>query len=136
MIGVYDSGSGGLTALSHLLRLAPRADICYLGDLPHAPYGTKTRAELIPIIEENTLRFLALGAEHILVACVTASSLYSHLFHHISPYTATGKCEKRRMAKDQEVLVLKLLSLRCPVDLQVESGGEVQAGNTIMESSV
>ena len=26
------------------------------------------------------------------------SSLYSHLFHHISPYTATGKCEKRRMA--------------------------------------
>ena len=91
MIGVYDSGSGGLTALSHLLRLAPCADICYLGDLPHAPYGTKTRAELIPIIEENTLRFLALGAEHILVACVTASSLYSHLSpktqSHLYPIT-------------------------------------------------
>ena len=91
MIGVYDSGSGGLTALSHLVRLAPDADIFYRGDLAHAPYGTKSADELIPIIEENAARFFALGIEHILLACVTASSLYSLLSpetkSHLYPIT-------------------------------------------------
>lgn len=83
MIGVYDSGSGGLTALSHLVRLAPDADLFYRGDLKNAPYGIKSAAQLVPIIEENTNRFLSLGVEHILVACVTASSLYSYLSPNI-----------------------------------------------------
>lgn len=79
MIGVYDSGSGGLTAFAHLRRLAPDADIFYRGDLENAPYGTKTREELVPIIEKNAARFFSLGIEHILIACVTASSLYPYL---------------------------------------------------------
>ena len=91
MIGVYDSGSGGLTALTHLLRLAPSADICYRGDLSNAPYGTKSANELVPIIEQNTARLLSLGAAHILLACVTASSLYSYLSpkakSHLYPIT-------------------------------------------------
>ena len=57
MIGVYDSGSGGLIALSQLIRLAPSVDIAYRGDLANAPYGKKTREQLLPIIEENAERF-------------------------------------------------------------------------------
>ena len=78
MLGIYDSGSGGLTALSALRALAPRANILYRGDLLRAPYGTRSREELLPIIRENLTLLRRLGAEQILVACMTASSL-SHL---------------------------------------------------------
>ena len=79
MIGIYDSGSGGLTALSALRRTLPDTDILYRGDLKRAPYGTKTREELLPILRENLNDFRAYGCQSILVACMTASSLLPYL---------------------------------------------------------
>ena len=79
MIGIYDSGSGGLTALCELRKHAKNADILYRGDLKHAPYGTKTREVLLPILKENLNHLKALGCEYILVACMTASSLIPFL---------------------------------------------------------
>ena len=75
MLGIYDSGSGGLRALSTIREREPDADILYRGDLKHAPYGTRQREDLIRIIMQNIERFHALGCAHILVACMTASSL-------------------------------------------------------------
>lgn len=75
MIGIYDSGSGGLHALCAIRKRCPNADILYRGDLAHAPYGTKTREQLLPILRENLSLFRALGCHHILLACMTASSL-------------------------------------------------------------
>ena len=75
MLGIYDSGSGGLTALYTLRMLAPYADILYRGDLLRAPYGTRSREELLPIIRENLSDLRRHGCEHILIACMTASSL-------------------------------------------------------------
>ena len=75
MLGIYDSGSGGLTSLCALRALAPSADIFYRGDLLRAPYGTRSREELLPIIRENLSDLRRHGCEHILIACMTASSL-------------------------------------------------------------
>ncbi|MBO5767909.1 MAG: glutamate racemase, partial [Clostridia bacterium] len=41
-IGVFDSGLGGLTAMSELARLMPNEDIVYFGDNARIPYGTKS----------------------------------------------------------------------------------------------
>jgi glutamate racemase len=46
MIGLFDSGSGGLTVLRELRRLAPQADVIYFGDIEYAPYGTRSRSEI------------------------------------------------------------------------------------------
>ena len=42
MIGIFDSGLGGLTALKEARRLLPDEDIIYFGDTGRVPYGTKS----------------------------------------------------------------------------------------------
>ena len=79
MIGVFDSGAGGLSAVYELRRLMPRADIVFLGDEKNAPYGTKTKEELLPLIRANIRRLSEMGAERILIACCTASTLWCEL---------------------------------------------------------
>jgi glutamate racemase len=54
-------------------------DITYLADYKNAPYGTKTKKELIPIVSDNIKRLLSLGCERVLVACCTASAMLGYL---------------------------------------------------------
>lgn len=75
MIGIFDSGVGGLTALWELRRLRPDLDIVYFGDTAHVPYGTRS-PEMIRRFAGEAVGFLSgLGAEAILVACGTVSSV-------------------------------------------------------------
>lgn len=46
MIGIFDSGVGGLTVLSAVKKRLPSVDVVYFGDTKHAPYGGKSREEL------------------------------------------------------------------------------------------
>ena len=41
MIGVFDSGLGGLSVLAAIARALPRADLAYVADTAHVPYGNK-----------------------------------------------------------------------------------------------
>ena len=79
MIGVFDSGVGGLMALKELRRLAPMLDVCFLADRKNAPYGPKTIEELAEFSKRNIEKLLALGAEKVLIACCTASAAYPRL---------------------------------------------------------
>lgn len=79
MIGVFDSGVGGLCAFSELRRLLPREDIIYLADRKNAPYGTKTKEELIALTKKDIQRLREMGVRQILIACCTASTVYSYL---------------------------------------------------------
>ena len=74
MLGVFDSGVGGLAALRELRRLLPFEDMIYLADKENAPYGTKTEDELVALVREDVKRLRELGAEKILMACCTAST--------------------------------------------------------------
>lgn len=79
MIGIFDSGVGGLCALYKLRELLPREDLIYLADRKNAPYGTKAKDEILSFTKINIKRLRALGAEGILIACCTASTLYGEL---------------------------------------------------------
>ena len=46
MIGIFDSGSGGLTVLRAIKDRLPSSDFVYYGDIKNAPYGEKSREEL------------------------------------------------------------------------------------------
>jgi glutamate racemase len=78
MIGIFDSGLGGLTVVSHLKALAPQADLLYLGDRARAPYGPREPAEVGAFSREITARLLSEGADVIVVACNTASAAALH----------------------------------------------------------
>lgn len=71
---VYDSGLGGLS-LFKLLRERVH-HLVYVADNQYFPYGTKTDFELISIIERIIMYLLDRGAEKIILACNTASTIY------------------------------------------------------------
>ena len=83
MIGVFDSGAGGLLAVSEIRRLAPCADVVFLADRKNAPYGTKTKAELIELVKTDIELLKKAGADRILMACCTASTVYEYLPYDI-----------------------------------------------------
>ena len=76
MIGVFDSGVGGLSSYRELKRLLPSEDIIYLADRRNAPYGTKDRDTVLKYTRNNIKALRERGARHILIACCTASSVF------------------------------------------------------------
>lgn len=80
MIGIFDSGLGGLTVVKEIWRVNPNAPILYLGDLARLPYGTKSRETICRYAAEDVKFLLQEGAEKIVIACNTVSSLaYDYL---------------------------------------------------------
>ena len=75
MIGIFDSGIGGLTVVKTLMEQLPDYDIIYFGDTARTPYGTKSPDTVIEYALENTDFLLSKGAKIIVIACNTASSV-------------------------------------------------------------
>ena len=74
MIGVFDSGFGGLTILSAFLKKLPAYDYLYMGDSARTPYGSKSQA-VIYAYTRQAVRFLfERGCSMIILACNTAST--------------------------------------------------------------
>lgn len=74
MIGIFDSGIGGLTVVRELLRQAPDAAFVYLGDSARAPYGNKSSETLRRYAEEDAAFLIRRGATAIVIACNSASA--------------------------------------------------------------
>lgn len=75
MIGVFDSGLGGLTVVKELFRQLPGRGIVYFGDTARTPYGPKG-PEIVRRFAVEDARFLmSQGADAIIVACNTVSAL-------------------------------------------------------------
>lgn len=74
MIGVLDSGVGGLSVLSEIRTALPRADLLYVADRARSPYGTKSLAEVEAISIDVAEWLLDRGATCLVVACNTASA--------------------------------------------------------------
>ena len=77
MIGVFDSGLGGLTVVKALQEQLPDHDILYFGDTARTPYGNKSPATVIEYALEETRFLLDRGAKMVVMACNTASSVAS-----------------------------------------------------------
>jgi glutamate racemase len=75
VIGVFDSGFGGLTVLKALLEVIPDGDYLYFGDTARLPYGSKS-VETVARYACEAARFLEQqGAELLVIACNTATAL-------------------------------------------------------------
>jgi glutamate racemase len=74
-IGVFDSGVGGLTVLSALLRHIPDANYLYFGDTARLPYGSKSAATVAHYAVDAARHLQSQGAELLVIACNTATAL-------------------------------------------------------------
>jgi glutamate racemase len=75
MIGIFDSGIGGLTVVRSLMEHLPGYDIVYFGDTARTPYGTKSPETVVRYALENIDFLLSKGSKIIVMACNTASSV-------------------------------------------------------------
>jgi len=75
MIGVFDSGVGGLTVLKSLLKHSPQYDYIYLGDNARSPYGNKTKRQVYDYTLQAVDFLFKKGCRLVIVACNTASAL-------------------------------------------------------------
>ncbi len=75
MIGVFDSGHGGLTVLRALVARLPERVFLYLGDHGHAPYGEREDREILDLTRANVTRLFDRGCRLVLLACNTAAAV-------------------------------------------------------------
>ena len=73
-IGIFDSGSGGLSVYRELIKLLPRERYIYFSDNAHCPYGEKTAEYIQERAHVITDTLLGMGADIIVVACNTATA--------------------------------------------------------------
>lgn len=74
MIGLFDSGSGGLSVLREIVRLLPDEKYVYYSDNAHCPYGEKSPEYIRERCREIVRLLLDKGADIIVVACNTATA--------------------------------------------------------------
>jgi glutamate racemase len=74
MIGVFDSGIGGLSILTEVRQLLPAEHLVYYADHAFFPYGQRTPAEVLDRADRITRLLLERGCKLIVVACNTATS--------------------------------------------------------------
>ncbi|MBR4429500.1 MAG: glutamate racemase [Clostridia bacterium] len=73
-IGVFDSGTGGISVLRNLIRQLPWEDFVYYGDDKNAPYGTRPEEEILELARQDVRFLLDKNVKAIVIACNTATS--------------------------------------------------------------
>jgi glutamate racemase len=75
VIGIFDSGIGGLSILRALAERFPRQAFVYLGDHANAPYGDRSSQEVVELSRRGALRLFGLGARLVVLGCNTATAV-------------------------------------------------------------
>ena len=75
MIGVFDSGIGGLTVLRALTARFPQHGFIYLGDHANVPYGNRSSAEIVELTRAGVEQLFRSGARLVVLGCNTATTV-------------------------------------------------------------
>lgn len=111
VIGVFDSGFGGLTVLRDLEKIIPHAQFLYLGDTARLPYGSKSQATIARYAASSARFLVSQGAQFLVIACNTASALALDAIRSAVPVPVLGVIEPgaeraRTNSKTGDVLVI------------------------------
>lgn len=79
MLGLFDSGLGGLTVLRRVRELLPQHDVTYFADQAHVPYGDRSPEDLHRLAEENLGWLDSIGVDAIVIACNTSCATAAQL---------------------------------------------------------
>jgi glutamate racemase len=108
MIGVFDSGLGGLSVLRHVRAQLAAADLVYVADRAHAPYGERSLDFVRERAEAITSGLLAAGADVIVIACNTASAAalnHLRLVHPTTPFVGMEPAVKPAAASTRSGVI-------------------------------
>ena len=92
-IGVFDSGIGGLTVVSEMMRQLPHESIIYFGDTARVPYGPKSPDTVRRYSHEITSFLRAEGVKAVVIACNTATAHALPMLREELPMPVVGVVE-------------------------------------------
>ncbi|MGM9998040.1 MAG: glutamate racemase [Candidatus Bruticola sp.] len=101
LIGVFDSGVGGLTVAEQIDKELPDVPFIFFGDTKYVPYGNRSAAEVVKLIDSVCHHLIDSGAQALVMACNTSSAL---AFDHVagwSPAPVIGIIEEAAKAAVQ-----------------------------------
>jgi glutamate racemase len=75
VLGIFDSGLGGLTVLRRVRALLPFEDVVYFADQKHVPYGDRSTNELRGLLASNVAYLGAQGVDAIVMGCNTSCAI-------------------------------------------------------------
>lgn len=75
MIGIFDSGIGGITVVKEIKRALPKSSILYFGDTERLPYGNRSPETIRKYAREDIEFLISKGAKVIVAACNSASTV-------------------------------------------------------------
>ena len=108
MIGIFDSGSGGLSVLREVLKLLPGEKFVYYADNANCPYGEKTPEFIQSRCRAITEYLLSRGARIIVVACNTATVVRTP--QHNPVRTRSWRCPRNRQTFPPKTGVIGVLA--------------------------
>lgn len=122
MIGIFDSGYGGLTILGQIRKILPEYDYLYLGDNARAPYGTRSFDCIYHYTLDAVRYMFSQGCTLIILACNTASAkALRTIQQHDLPVINSQKSK----VKNQKVNVLGVIRPTVEVVPSVTRTGHV-----------
>lgn len=90
IIGFLDSGVGGISVLACTKCFIPDAEYIYYADTDNVPYGTKTREQIVSYVDKALSTLISLGADAIVIACNTATSMAVEIMREKYPLPIIG----------------------------------------------
>src|SRR3989338_10745427 len=103
MIGIFDSGAGGLTLVKAIRAILPSYDLVYFGDTARFPYGSQSPERLREYSAEDADFLLSSGARLIVIACNSVSAVAAdHLCERLKVpvFDVVQRSEERRVGKE------------------------------------
>jgi glutamate racemase len=82
VVGIFDSGVGGMSVLAEIRKQMPTLDVVYVGDNARAPYGNRTEDEVRTFTKEILLFLQKKGCTHFVSACNSISALVTEEILH------------------------------------------------------
>lgn len=101
-IGMFDSGVGGLTVFSEIVKELPNEDIIYLGDTRNFPYGSKSKESIIELSKKCVEFLISKNVKLIIIACGTATSQSLEILQQIYSVPIIGIIEPTIYSLKQE----------------------------------
>lgn len=119
MIGVFDSGYGGLSILRQIRNMMPEYDYLYLGDNARAPYGSRSFDVVYRYTLEAVEALFSRGCEIVILACNTASAKALRTIQQNDLERLTVKYAPELAAEGRKLRVLGVIipTVECVGDL-------------------
>lgn len=128
LIGVFDSGIGGLTVLRALHAAWPAHSTVYLGDTARVPYGSKSPGTVARYARQNAQFLLDQGIELLVIACNTASAFAVEELRATLPVPVVGVIKPGAAAAAERLNALPRVHGAPPAIGVIGTGATIASG--------